>query len=246
VRRRLLFLALFGLAVLFGGRVLLLIGASGTADAADAGEVPALKTGQHRAAVVFGAGLNRDGQPSALLRDRVQASVALLRQHEVDTLLMTGDNSRTQYSEPSAMRAEAMELGVPADAIAVDYGGRRTWDSCERAKSVFGVRNAITVTNDFHRARTVVLCKSAGITIDGAVGTSTGKYPNEKRANWEAREVVASWRGVSDAWIKHPAVAVRGGHVDPYDACSVYASLSTEDRAMATKPSGCPAASTGT
>lgn len=222
------FLALLAIV---GGRALLLAGAAGTADAAEPGEVAAVPRGEHRAAIVFGAGLNVDGQPSALLRDRVKAAERLLDRGEVDLLLMTGANPTDGYNEPSAMRSLALADGVPQGKIAVDYGGRRSWDSCARARKVFGVRRAVTVSNDFHRARIVVLCKAAGIEVDGAVGTPTGKYAFWKRGKWYGREIVASWRGTVDAWVRNPSVPVGGKPIDAYDPCAVQASLSPVDYA---------------
>lgn len=227
--RRLVALAVLGLLAVVGGRAILLASAAGTPNAAAPAALRPVAAGQHRVALVLGAGLNADGTPSYVLRDRIRASVALFERHEVDMLLMSGDNSVARYSEPSAMRAAAIAAGVPADRVAVDYGGRRTWDSCERAHDVFGVRHAVVVTNDFHRARAVVLCRAAGIDVDGAVGTSTTRYGGH--VGWVGREMVASWRGVADAWIHHPKVAVGGHPIDPYDACQVWASLDETDQA---------------
>ncbi|MEH3054564.1 MAG: YdcF family protein [Patulibacter minatonensis] len=226
--RRLLTLALLLAMLAFGGRVLLLVAASGAPDAASATAVRPLPHGQHRAALVLGAGLNRNGTPSAVLRDRIRAGVRLLERDQVDVLLMSGDNSVDGYSEPTAMRKAAIEQGVDPRRVAVDYGGRRTWDSCERARRVFAVQHVVVVTNDFHRARSVVLCRAAGMTVDGAVGTPTGSYAGH--LNWVARETVASWRGVVDAWIHHPKVPVGGRSIDLYDACSVWGSLAEADR----------------
>lgn len=228
VFRRLLLLTVLALLAVFGGRIALSVASAGTPDAAQADEVPALGSGQHRAAIVLGAGLNRDGTPSAVLRDRIRAGVELLERGQVDLLLMTGDNSIAGYNEPSAMRRSAIAHGAPARQVAADYGGRRTWDSCWRARRVFGVQRAIVVTNDFHRARSIVLCEAAGITVDAAVGTDTSRYAGYR--SWLARETIASWRGAFDAWVHHPAVGVGGGRIDPYDPCALQRSLSAEDR----------------
>lgn len=228
VFRRLILLAILAVLAVFGGRIALSLAAAGTPDAADATSVPPLSASKHRVAIVLGAGLNRDGTPSAVLRDRIRASVQLIERGQVDLLLMTGDNSIAGYNEPSAMRRSAIAQGVPARQVAADYGGRRTWDSCWRARRVFGVTRAIVVTNDFHRARSIVLCEAAGITVDGAIGTKTSGYAGYR--GWVARETIASWRGAFDAWIHHPAVAVRGGQIDPYDPCALQASLSAADR----------------
>jgi len=235
VLRRLFCLAAIGALVIGGGRAALLVAAAGTPDGAT---LPP-RHAPHRAALILGAGLNRNGTPSAVLRDRIRAGVQLHERGVVDVLLMSGDNTVDGYSEPSAMRAAALRQGVPAEHIAVDYGGRRTWDSCRRARTIVGVAHVVVVTNDFHRARSVVLCRAAGLTVDGAVGTHTASYAGHR--NWLGREVIASWRGVFDAWIHHPAVAIGGDPIDPYDACAVWGSLSEPDRlaAPSSAPDGC-------
>ena len=88
----------------------------------------------NRVAIVFGAGLRRDGTPTAVLRDRVETAARLYFDGKVERLLMSGDNSFADYNEPESMRQHALSLGVPAEAIVLDYAGRRTYDTCYRAK----------------------------------------------------------------------------------------------------------------
>ena len=45
-----------------------------------------------RVAIVFGAGLTRDGSASAILRDRIETAVKLYQLRKADKLLMSGDN----------------------------------------------------------------------------------------------------------------------------------------------------------
>src|SRR5512134_3841451 len=92
-----------------------------------------------RVAIVFGAGLRRDGTPTAILRDRVETAAELYFGGKVEKILMSGDNRFDYYNEPEAMRQYALSLGVPVQAIAVDYAGRRTYDTCYRARAIFGV-----------------------------------------------------------------------------------------------------------
>ena len=77
-------------------------------------------------AIVFGAGLQKDGSPSPVLKDRVSAAVQLYQLQKVEKLLMSGDNRFVDYNEPAAMRDYALSLGVPDEAIVLDYAGRRT------------------------------------------------------------------------------------------------------------------------
>ena len=79
-----------------------------------------------RVAIVFGAGLRRDGTPTAILRDRVETAADLYSSGKIEKILMSGDNRFDDYNEPEAMRQYALSLGIPAQAIALDYAGRRS------------------------------------------------------------------------------------------------------------------------
>lgn len=95
-------------------------------------------------ALVFGAGI-RNNRPSAVLADRVEAAAALYHAGKVQKLLMTGDNRYLDYNEPAVMQAYAIELKVPAEDIILDYAGRRTYDSCYRAREIFGLGRSFFV-----------------------------------------------------------------------------------------------------
>jgi vancomycin permeability regulator SanA len=115
-----------------------------------------------RVAVVFGAGLWRDGSPTPVLRDRVETAARLYFDGKVEKLLMSGDNSVVEYNEPEAMRQYALSLGVPDEDIVLDYAGRRTYDTCYRAKAIFQVEQPILVTQSFHLPRAVYTCRAMG------------------------------------------------------------------------------------
>lgn len=122
---------------------------------------------ERRAAIIFGARVYRSGHPSAMLADRVATGADLYFAGKVDVLLMTGDHSTFDYNEPEAMRQYALQLGVPDEAIVLDYGGRRTYDSCYRARHIFGLREAILVTQNFHLDRALMTCRALGLDAVG-------------------------------------------------------------------------------
>ncbi|MFD7873304.1 vancomycin high temperature exclusion protein [Streptomyces sp. NPDC059766] len=113
-------------------------------------------------AVVFGAGL-WDGEPSPYLAHRLDAAAALYRAGRIEVVLVTGDNSREDYDEPDAMRAYLTKHGVPDARIVSDYAGFDTWDSCVRARKIFGVDRAVLISQGFHIRRAVALCEAAGV-----------------------------------------------------------------------------------
>ncbi|MER6748941.1 SanA/YdcF family protein [Streptomyces fungicidicus] len=117
-------------------------------------------------AVVFGAGL-WDGEPSPYLAHRLDAAAELYRAGRIEVVLVTGDNSREEYDEPDAMRAYLTRHGVPGSRIVSDYAGFDTWDSCVRAKKIFGVDRAVLISQGFHIRRAVALCETAGVSSYG-------------------------------------------------------------------------------
>lgn len=186
-------------------------------------DVPRLRGDAHRAAIVLGAGIV-GGRPSHLLDDRIRAAVRLLDAGRVDVLVVSGDNSTEDYDEPTAMRTRAIELGASADQVAPDFAGRRTWDTCVRAREVFGIRDAVVVTSSFHVDRAVATCRAAGIDTRGYSVSDAG-FPERDRAMWRLRETAATGRALADAWVLRPEPAVGGDPIDPWDPCSIRRSL---------------------
>lgn len=144
-----------------------------------------------KAAVVFGAGLWRDGSPTPVLRDRVAMAATLFFNKKVQKLLLSGDNRFVEYNEPEAMRQYALQLGVPDTAIVLDYAGRRTYDTCYRAKKIFGLKEAILVTQKFHLPRALFTCNLLGLPAVG-VPSDMRDYRRSTLIFWHFREVPAT------------------------------------------------------
>jgi SanA protein len=160
-----------------------------------------------RVAIVFGAGLERNGSPTPILRDRVETAVLLYKSGKAEKLLMSGDNRFVDYNEPGAMRAYAIELGVPERDIVLDYAGRRTYDTCLRARKIFGLNNAILVTQTFHLPRALFTCNQLGLQAEG-VPADRRTYSLISQVSWNAREVPASLKALWDVWVWPPRVVL--------------------------------------
>lgn len=156
-----------------------------------------------RVAIVFGAGLRRDGTPTPILRDRVETAADLYFTGKVEKLLMSGDNRFVNYNEPESMRQYALSLGVPNDAIVLDYAGRRTYDTCYRAKAIFGVKSSILVTQKFHLPRALFLCNALGVNALG-VEAKNRQYRGESLFIWNFREQLATVGAFLDIYINNP------------------------------------------
>ena len=156
-----------------------------------------------KVAIVFGAGLRRDGSPTTILRDRVETAVDLYKRGLVSKLLVSGDNRFLDYNEPGAMYDYAVSMGVPAEDVVRDYAGRRTYDTCYRARAIFGVSDAILVTQEYHLPRALYLCNHLGVNAQG-VSSDLRKYTPFAYTSWLVREWIARAGALWDIWVAHP------------------------------------------
>ncbi len=153
-------------------------------------------------ALVLGAGLWPDGSLTPVLADRVATAADLYHAGKVQKLLCSGDNRFVDYNEPEAMKTYAMELGVPAADIVLDYAGRRTYDSCYRAQAIFGVDRVVAVTQRFHTARSLYTCNALG--VDAVAIVANRRTYARRRVIWKAREYLALFLAWFDVNVRHP------------------------------------------
>jgi SanA protein len=162
---------------------------------ADAAHVP-----QAPVAIVFGAGISKTGQLSPMLRDRMDAAIALYRAGVVRKLLVSGDNRFVDYDEPGRMYDYAIARRVPARDVVRDFAGRRTYDTCYRAKAIFGIDQAILISQRFHLARALFTCRSLGV---DSVGFAADHQPYSTRYN-RLREMPATLFAWWDVVVARP------------------------------------------
>lgn len=163
-------------------------------------------------AIVYGAAVYKNGKLSDALYDRVFTAVQLYKAGKVKKILMSGDNSRKGYDEPTAMKNEAVNLGVAEEDIVMDFAGRRTYDTCYRAKEIFGVKKAIHVTQEFHLPRAIYLCEKIGVESIG-IKADRREYLDEKV--WNKREFLA----ILSAWFEINFISFEpvGGEKEPIE-----------------------------
>jgi SanA protein len=154
-------------------------------------------------AIVFGAGLWHDGSPTPVLKERVNTAAELYFAGKVEKILMSGDNRFWNYNEPAAMRSHALSLGVPDEAIFMDFAGRRTYDTCYRALEIFHVDQAILITQKFHLPRALYLCNSLGVSSYG-IPANLPPYSQNRLFYWNIREVGATLMAIWESNITQP------------------------------------------
>ncbi|MEP7293013.1 MAG: ElyC/SanA/YdcF family protein, partial [Chloroflexota bacterium] len=151
-------------------------------------------------ALVFGAEVYANGSLSAMLQDRVAMGAELYHAGKVRALLLSGDNHIDSYNEPEAMRQVALDLGVPDDALVLDYAGFRTYDSCYRARDIFQVDEAILVSQSFHLDRALLICNGLGIDSVGVAADMirSERYSTRALLSSEMREFPSTALSVFD------------------------------------------------
>ncbi len=155
-------------------------------------------------AIVPGAAVRPDGKMSTMLADRVRGALTLWRAGKVDKILVSGDHHAWAYDEPGTMRRSLVDHGVPPRDVFEDHAGFDTWDTMQRARMIFGVGDAVVVTQGFHMPRSLYLADAAGIR---ATGFTTDLHPyGVQGAKSDIREVLSRVKAVADATLDTPAM----------------------------------------
>lgn len=119
--------------------------------------------------IVLGAQVAPGGRaPMPFLRGRLDTAADLLRDGHAEVILVSGDTNGASGDETGVMTSYLIDVkGVEPARVVADPHGLDTYDSCRRAKDVYGVRRALVITQRYHLARAVALCRHVGIDADG-------------------------------------------------------------------------------
>ncbi len=129
----------------------------------DVNTVPKNKVG-----LVLGTGkYAASGNINLFYKYRVDAAVKLYKAGKIDYILVSGDNSRIDYDEPSDFKSDLIARGIPEHKIYLDYAGFRTLDSVVRAKEIFGQTSITFISQKFHNQRAIYIAKHFGIEAVG-------------------------------------------------------------------------------
>lgn len=143
--------------------------------------------------VVLGAAL-RGSRLGPALAERVEAGVAAWHGGLAPLLLMTG------ALEATAMRARAVELGVPVERVLIEHSARTTRENalyCAEILRQRGLTRALVVTQAYHRPRSVAAFRRAG--LDAHALVFDGKRASPRAL---AREGVALMVYAARGWLR--------------------------------------------
>jgi len=149
-----------------------------------------------RAALVLGCSKYLSGgNINYFYKYRIEAAAKLFKAGKVDAIVVSGDNGKKGYDEPTQMRDDLIKLDIPARYIRRDYAGFRTLDSIVRADAIFKLKNYTIVSQSFHLERAIYIAHSKGYSV---VGFSAKDFKNTVWAKrMRQRELLARFK----AWL---------------------------------------------
>lgn len=149
--------------------------------------------------IILGAGLKDKETPSDMLRDRLDVGIELYKKGLVPKILLTGDNGTIEHNELHAMLNYVLKKGVPKADIFCDHAGFSTYDSMHRAKSIFKVKKAVVVTQQYHEYRALYIGEKLGIEVCG-VASEQNSYAGETLR--EGRELLGRVKDFFKVWLR--------------------------------------------
>lgn len=152
-----------------------------------------------RVALVLGCSPRlASGRANPFFENRILAAADLYRAGRVRALLVSGDNSRAEYDEPTAMRDALVAQGVPADRVVLDYAGFSTFESVVRAREVFGVDQLVVVSQADHVRRAIYIGDAKGVHL---VGFAAREVSAADGLRTRVREALARVRTIMDVTV---------------------------------------------
>lgn len=117
--------------------------------------------------LVLGCKVKSNGEPSAMLHDRLQRGVELYDAGAAPKLLMSGDHGTVTYNEVRSMKQFAIDNGIASDDIFMDHAGFSTYESIYRARDIFQAKKIIIVTQQYHLYRALYIAQALGLEAYG-------------------------------------------------------------------------------
>jgi uncharacterized SAM-binding protein YcdF (DUF218 family) len=146
------------------------------------------------AAIVLGAA-QWNGDPSPVLRARLDHALDLYRRGVVGKIILTGGVAPgDSLSEAAAGKQYLVEQRLPPEALLLDEQSTTTWQNLQNAAALArgsGINSVLLVSDPFHMLRSLKMARDLGLS---AYGSPTRTSPISENQAEEVRYVVReSW-----------------------------------------------------
>ncbi len=139
-----------------------------------------------------------DGSPNPFFQNRINTAAALYKEGKITHFILSGDNRTKYYNEPREMQKALVKLGIPVEAITLDYAGLRTLDSIVRCKEIFGQSDITIITQPFHSYRAIFISNFYQL---NAVALVTDEPISEAVVRVYLREYFARAKAILDLYV---------------------------------------------
>ncbi|GAA4447798.1 hypothetical protein GCM10023091_43310 [Ravibacter arvi] len=141
------------------------------------------------------------GGDNLYFKYRMEATARLFKTGKVRYLILSGNNDSEYYNEPQDMQKALLKLGVPADAMILDFSGKRTFDSILRAKFLFKETSLTIISQNFHTARALYIAHEEGL---DAIAFAAQDVPENYSYYTLVREYLARPKAILDVHFLNP------------------------------------------
>lgn len=144
--------------------------------------------GEYDCILILGCGILANGEPTAMLTDRLLCGIDLYQRGLAPKIIVSGDHGSVDYDEVNTMKNFCIAHGVPDSDIFMDHAGFSTYESLYRARDIFQANHIIIVSQTYHLYRAVYLAQA--LELD-AIGVGSDLHNYRGQAYREFREILA-------------------------------------------------------
>jgi len=112
--------------------------------------------------LVLGCSVLKNGEPSKMLKDRLDTAIELYNKHLIMTVIISGDH-KEGYSEVEVMAKYLEENGLNEGDFLIDYEGYSTKDSLKNYRDNYEDATVIVITQKYHLYRALNLMDKLNI-----------------------------------------------------------------------------------
>lgn len=176
-------------------------------------DIKNIKEAEIQCIIVPGASVYANGNPSPMLRNRLDTAVELYDKLGQMPILLSGDNGNYDYNEVRVMAKYIMGKGVDKDDVFCDFAGFSTYETAYRAVKIFDVKSAAVVTQSYHMYRALYGCDKMGMKVIG-ICADQRRYGGQFMR--DIREVVArtkdtlKWKGMPEPTFLGDEIPITG------------------------------------
>lgn len=155
---------------------------------------------EERTVIILGSGINHDGTPSMITKERVDAALPYIKAHPDAAIIPSGGLYSSYWiTESESMHTYLLDQGVDESRIYIEKESTSTMENLRNSAKVIREENlnsnVVIVTSEFHSYRAGLYARRNGLSPAGIFS----------KTEWWVKPacVLREIYGILDAWILH-------------------------------------------